>query len=133
LADDPVERPVDHLLAPLVELAQELAEPVKPVGDLRVVLVVACRGDEVGERHLLGWERRTDPALESTFGPDPAAELPLRRKRGDGRVTGEEIRSLVEQLKGIVGVLQNAHPGRRLDPIPHRRPPPCEGRAERVY
>ena len=39
-----------------------------------------------------------------------AAELQLRRKRGDGRMTGEEIRSVVEQLKGIVGVLENAHP-----------------------
>jgi hypothetical protein len=41
-----------------------------------------------------------------------AAELQLRRKRGDGRMTREEIRSLVEQLKGIVAILHNADPAR---------------------
>jgi hypothetical protein len=38
-----------------------------------------------------------------------AAELELRRNTGDNHLTSEEIRSLVEQLKGIVGVLQNAN------------------------
>ena len=39
-----------------------------------------------------------------------AAELQLRLKRGNGRMTGEEIRSLVEQLKGIVAKLHTADP-----------------------
>jgi hypothetical protein len=39
-----------------------------------------------------------------------ASELQLRRQRGDNRMTGEEIRSLVEQLRGIVSILQNADP-----------------------
>ena len=34
----------------------------------------------------------------------------LTDPRGDGRMTGEEIRSVVEQLKGIVAILQNADP-----------------------
>jgi hypothetical protein len=34
----------------------------------------------------------------------------FRRKRGHGRMTGEEMRSIVEQLKGIVAILQNADP-----------------------
>lgn len=37
-----------------------------------------------------------------------AAELQLHRKRGDLRLTDDEIRSLVDQLKGIVAILQTA-------------------------
>jgi hypothetical protein len=39
-----------------------------------------------------------------------AAELDLRRQHGDGRMTRDEIRSLVEQLKGIVAILGTADP-----------------------
>jgi hypothetical protein len=42
-----------------------------------------------------------------------AAELELRRATGDNHLTTEEIRSLVEQLKGIVRVLQTASPESR--------------------
>ena len=39
-----------------------------------------------------------------------AAERQLRRKRADGRMTAENIRTLVEQLKGIVTILEMADP-----------------------
>jgi hypothetical protein len=42
-----------------------------------------------------------------------AAELQRHRRRGDERMTGEEIRSLVEQLKEILAILQTADPEER--------------------
>ncbi len=66
-------------------------------------------------RYRQALEAGSDPSIVSGWIEEvklerKAAELQLRRKRGDGRMTGEEIRSLVEQLKGIVGVLENAYP-----------------------
>jgi site-specific DNA recombinase len=60
-------------------------------------------------------EAGTDPSIvggwiEEVKLERKAAELQLRRRRGDTRLTGEEIRSLVEQLKGIVAILQTADP-----------------------
>ena len=60
-------------------------------------------------------EAGTDPTIVSGWIEEvklerKAAELQLRRKRGDGRMTREEIRSVVEQLKGIVAMLNNADP-----------------------
>ena len=64
-------------------------------------------------RYRQALEAGTDPSIVSGWIEEvklerKAAELRLRRKRGDGRMTGEEIRSLVEQLKGIVAILQTA-------------------------
>ena len=39
-----------------------------------------------------------------------AAEIALRPKGGDGRLTSTEIKDLVRQLKGIVAILANADP-----------------------
>ena len=60
-------------------------------------------------------EAGTDPSIvggwiEEVKLERKAAELQLRRRRGDTRLTGGEIRSLVEQLKGIVAILQTADP-----------------------
>lgn len=66
-------------------------------------------------RYRQALEADTDPSIVSGWIEEvklerKAAELQLRRKGGDGRMTGEEIRSLVEQLKGIVAILQTADP-----------------------
>ncbi len=42
-----------------------------------------------------------------------AAEFQLRRAHGSARMTGEEIRSLVGQLKGLVALLEGADPADR--------------------
>jgi hypothetical protein len=42
-----------------------------------------------------------------------AAVFQLRRTHGNARMTGEEIRSLVHQLKGLVALLENADPADR--------------------
>ncbi len=60
-------------------------------------------------------EAGTDPSIVSGWIEEvnlerKAAELNLRRNRGAGRMTREEIRSIVEQLKGIVAILNEADP-----------------------
>ncbi len=69
-------------------------------------------------RYRQALEAGTDPSIvpgwiEEVKLERKAAELQLCRKRGDGRMTSEEIRSLVEQLKGIVAILQTTHPEHR--------------------
>lgn len=66
-------------------------------------------------RYRQALEARTDASIVSGWIEEVqlerrAAELQLRRRRGDGRMTSEEIRSLVEQVKGIVAILQGADP-----------------------
>ena len=66
-------------------------------------------------RYRQALEVGTDPSIVSGWIEEvklarKAAELQLRRKRGEGHMTAEEIRSLVEQLKGIVAILQTADP-----------------------
>ena len=66
-------------------------------------------------RYRRALEAGMDPSIGSGWIEEvklerKAAELQLRHKRGDGRLTSEEIRSLVEQLKGIVAILQHADP-----------------------
>lgn len=56
-----------------------------------------------------------DPSVISRWIDERSARAqsqrtPAPRQRGDNRMTGEEIRSLVEQLRGIVSILQNADP-----------------------
>jgi len=64
-------------------------------------------------RYRSALEAGTDPSIVNGWIEEVklerrAAELELRRKTGESHLTGEEIRSLVEQLKGIVGVLAHA-------------------------
>jgi hypothetical protein len=64
-------------------------------------------------RYRSALEAGTDPSIVNGWIEEvklerKAAELELRRKTGESHLTGEEIRSLVEQLKGIVGVLAHA-------------------------
>lgn len=64
-------------------------------------------------RYRSALEAGTDPSIVNGWIEEvklerKAAELELRRKTGENHLTGEEIRSLVEQLKGIVGVLAHA-------------------------
>lgn len=64
-------------------------------------------------RYRSALEAGTDPSIVNGWIEEVklerrAAELELRRKTGENHLTGEEIRSLVEQLKGIVGVLAHA-------------------------
>lgn len=61
-------------------------------------------------RYRSALEAGTDPSIVNGWIEEVklerrAAELELRRKTGDNHLTIEDIRSLVEQLKGIVGVL----------------------------
>jgi len=60
-------------------------------------------------------EAGTDPTIVSGWIEEvklerKAAELQLRRKQVDGRMTRQEIRSIVEQLTGIVALLNSADP-----------------------
>jgi site-specific DNA recombinase len=64
-------------------------------------------------RYRSALEAGTDPSIVNGWIEEVklerrAAELELRRKTGENHLTSEEIRSLIEQLKGIVGVLANA-------------------------
>ncbi|MEO8698110.1 MAG: hypothetical protein ABI658_31725 [Acidimicrobiales bacterium] len=66
-------------------------------------------------RYRAALEAGTDPSIVSGWIEEvklerKAAEVQLRRKRSDGRMTAEEIGLLVEQLKGIVAILQTADP-----------------------
>ena len=60
-------------------------------------------------------EAGTDPAIVGEWIEEvklarKAAEIALRPKGGDGRLTSTEIKNLVRQLKGIVAILANADP-----------------------
>lgn len=64
-------------------------------------------------RYRKALEAGTDPSIVNVWIQEvklerKAAEFELRRNTGDNHLTNEEIRSLVEQLKGIVGVLEHA-------------------------
>ncbi|MGD9754136.1 MAG: recombinase family protein [Acidimicrobiia bacterium] len=64
-------------------------------------------------RYRSALEAGTDPSIVNGWIEEVklerrAAEVELRRKTGENHLTSEEIRSLVEQLNGIVGVLANA-------------------------
>jgi site-specific DNA recombinase len=91
-------------------------DPATEAGAVATRKIKEC--DVKLERYRQALEAGTDASIvggwiEEVTLERKAAVFQLRRTHGNARMTGEEIRSLVEQLKGLVALLESADPADR--------------------